>query len=142
MILDCGKLWPSFSLLGSDAIDDPSVSYTAAVVEADDSGSEQVPAESSDMVAQQHVALVTQEDGSQQQVTRCSDIMSSKRRTEVMTYHVKVNSDLLTVFMCVYMGPCCNSGYAHDFKNVNQQFCLSIWLNYTSQYFYCDRIDT
>lgn len=38
------------------------------MVEADDSGSEQVPVESSDMVGQQHVALVTQEDGTQQQV--------------------------------------------------------------------------
>lgn len=51
-----------------DAIDDPNVSYTAAVVEAEDSGSEQVPVESSDMIGQQHVALVTQEDGTQQQV--------------------------------------------------------------------------
>ncbi len=55
-----------------DAIDDPSVSYTSAVVEADDSGSEQVPVESSDMVGQQHVALVTQEDGTQQQVIGCN----------------------------------------------------------------------
>uniref|UniRef100_A0A3B4YVK2 Zinc finger protein 143 n=1 Tax=Stegastes partitus TaxID=144197 RepID=A0A3B4YVK2_9TELE len=39
------------------------------LVEADDSGSEQVPVESSDMVGQQHVALVTQEDGTQQQVS-------------------------------------------------------------------------
>uniref|UniRef100_A0A4W6C1T1 Zinc finger protein 143b n=1 Tax=Lates calcarifer TaxID=8187 RepID=A0A4W6C1T1_LATCA len=53
----------------TDAIDDPNVSYTTAVVEADDSGSEQVPVESSDMVGQQHVALVTQEDGTQQQVS-------------------------------------------------------------------------
>lgn len=57
-----------------DAIDDPNVSYTTAVVEADDSGSEQVPVESSDMVGQQHVALVTQEDGTQQQVTEGSNI--------------------------------------------------------------------
>lgn len=57
-----------FLHLISDAIDDPNVSYTAAVVEADDSGSEQVPVESCDMVGQQHVALVTQEDGTQQQV--------------------------------------------------------------------------
>uniref|UniRef100_A0A3Q3NL41 Zinc finger protein 143b n=1 Tax=Mastacembelus armatus TaxID=205130 RepID=A0A3Q3NL41_9TELE len=49
----------------ADAIDDPNVSYTATVVEADDSGSEQVPVESSDMAGQQHVALVTQEDGTQ-----------------------------------------------------------------------------
>lgn len=54
--------------LRSDAIDDPNVSYSAAVLEADDSGSEQVPVESSDVVGQQHVALVTQEDGTQQQV--------------------------------------------------------------------------
>uniref|UniRef100_A0A3B4T7W8 Zinc finger protein 143b n=1 Tax=Seriola dumerili TaxID=41447 RepID=A0A3B4T7W8_SERDU len=53
----------------TDAIDDPNVNYTTAVVEADDSGSEQVPVESSDMVGQQHVALVTQEDGTQQQVS-------------------------------------------------------------------------
>uniref|UniRef100_A0AAX7SX76 C2H2-type domain-containing protein n=1 Tax=Astatotilapia calliptera TaxID=8154 RepID=A0AAX7SX76_ASTCA len=51
----------------TDAIDDPNVSYTTAVVEADDSGSEPVPVESSDMVGPQHVALVTQEDGTQQQ---------------------------------------------------------------------------
>lgn len=54
----------------SDAIDDPNVSYSAAVLEADDSGSEQVPVESSDVVGQQHVALVTQEDGTQQQVMK------------------------------------------------------------------------
>lgn len=54
--------------LRSDAIDDPNVGYSAAVLEADDSGSEQVPVESSDVVGQQHVALVTQEDGTQQQV--------------------------------------------------------------------------
>uniref|UniRef100_A0A672IJJ2 Zinc finger protein 143b n=1 Tax=Salarias fasciatus TaxID=181472 RepID=A0A672IJJ2_SALFA len=53
----------------TDAIDDPNVSYTTAVVDADDSGSEQVPMDSSDMVGQQHVALVTQEDGTQQQVS-------------------------------------------------------------------------
>lgn len=55
-------------ILCSDAIDDPSVGYSAAVLEADDSGSEQVPVDSSDLVGQQHVALVTQEDGTQQQV--------------------------------------------------------------------------
>lgn len=54
----------------SDAIDDPNVSYSAAVLEADDSSSEQVPVESSDVVGQQHVALVTQEDGTQQQVMK------------------------------------------------------------------------
>lgn len=55
--------------LDPDAIDDPNVSYTAAVVDNEDSGSEQVPiVDSTDMVAQQHVALVTQEDGTQQQV--------------------------------------------------------------------------
>lgn len=37
-------------------------------MEADDSGSEQVPVEGSEMGGQQHVALVTQEDGTQQQV--------------------------------------------------------------------------
>lgn len=56
--------------LCSDAIDDPNVSYSAAVLEADDSGSEQVSVESSDVVGQQHVALVTQEDGTQQQVMK------------------------------------------------------------------------
>lgn len=56
------------SLLNADAIDDPNVSYTTAVVEADDSGSEQIPVETSDIIGQQHVALVTQEDGTQQQV--------------------------------------------------------------------------
>lgn len=60
--------------LNSDAIDDPNVSYSAAVVEAEDSGSDQVPMESSEMVGQQHVALVTQEDGTQQQVMERSDI--------------------------------------------------------------------
>lgn len=50
-------------------MDDPNVSYTAtAVVDAEDSGSEQTPVESSDMGPQQHLALVTQEDGTQQQV--------------------------------------------------------------------------
>ncbi|TNN00118.1 hypothetical protein fugu_011364 [Takifugu bimaculatus] len=53
----------------ADAIDDPNVGYSAAVLEADDSGSEQVPVDSSDLVGQQHVALVTQEDGTQQQVS-------------------------------------------------------------------------
>ncbi|XP_019934967.1 zinc finger protein 143 [Paralichthys olivaceus] len=53
----------------TDAIDDPNVSYSATVVEADDSGSEQLPVENSDMVGQQHIALVTQEDGTQQQVS-------------------------------------------------------------------------
>lgn len=63
------KYWQTKTFhLRSDAIDDPNVSYTTHVVEADDSGSEQVPVESSDMVGQQHVALVTQEDGTQQQV--------------------------------------------------------------------------
>lgn len=65
------KHWKSFP---SDAIDDPSVSYSSAVVDADDSGSEQVPVESSDMVAQQHLALVTQEDGTQQQVMAGTDV--------------------------------------------------------------------
>lgn len=51
----------------ADAIDDPTVNYSTAV-EAEDSGSEQVPVET-DMATQQHVALVTQEDGTQQQVS-------------------------------------------------------------------------
>ncbi|XP_034005156.1 zinc finger protein 143 [Trematomus bernacchii] len=53
----------------TDAIDDPNVSYTTTIVGADDSGSEQVPIESSEMIGQQHIALVTQEDGTQQQVS-------------------------------------------------------------------------
>ncbi|XP_034541866.1 zinc finger protein 143 isoform X1 [Notolabrus celidotus] len=54
----------------TDAIDDPNVSYTTAVVDNEDSGSEQVPIiDSTDMVGPQHVALVTQEDGTQQQVS-------------------------------------------------------------------------
>ncbi|KAM4619235.1 zinc finger protein 143 isoform 1-T2 [Polymixia lowei] len=52
----------------TDAIDDPNVTYTA-VMEAEDSGSEQVPMESAEILGQQHVALVTQEDGTQQQVS-------------------------------------------------------------------------
>lgn len=52
------------------------MSYTTAVVEADDSGSEPVPVESSDMVGPQHVALVTQEDGTQQQVREYNVIMT------------------------------------------------------------------
>uniref|UniRef100_A0A3B3I1Z9 Zinc finger protein 143b n=1 Tax=Oryzias latipes TaxID=8090 RepID=A0A3B3I1Z9_ORYLA len=47
----------------TDAIDDPNVNYTQTVVETDDSSSEQAPVESSDLAGQQHVALVTQEDG-------------------------------------------------------------------------------
>uniref|UniRef100_A0A3P9K3H9 Zinc finger protein 143b n=1 Tax=Oryzias latipes TaxID=8090 RepID=A0A3P9K3H9_ORYLA len=53
----------------TDAIDDPNVNYTQTVVETDDSSSEQAPVESSDLAGQQHVALVTQEDGTQQQVS-------------------------------------------------------------------------
>uniref|UniRef100_A0A667Z5T2 Zinc finger protein 143b n=1 Tax=Myripristis murdjan TaxID=586833 RepID=A0A667Z5T2_9TELE len=53
----------------TDAIDDPNVTYATAVVEAEDSGSEQVPVESAEILGQQHVALVTQEDGTQQQVS-------------------------------------------------------------------------
>ncbi|XP_037538499.1 zinc finger protein 143 [Nematolebias whitei] len=53
----------------TDAIDDPNASYTPTVVEADESSSEQVPVEPSDIVSQQHVAVVTQEDGTQQQVS-------------------------------------------------------------------------
>lgn len=66
--------------LPTDAIDDPNVSYSSAVVDADDSGSEQVPVESSDMVAQQHLALVTQEDGTQQQVTDGTDVAERGKR--------------------------------------------------------------
>uniref|UniRef100_A0A3P9IA75 Zinc finger protein 143b n=1 Tax=Oryzias latipes TaxID=8090 RepID=A0A3P9IA75_ORYLA len=53
----------------ADAIDDPNVNYTQTVVETDDSSSEQAPVESLDIAGQQHVALVTQEDGTQQQVS-------------------------------------------------------------------------
>uniref|UniRef100_A0A3B3BA75 Zinc finger protein 143b n=1 Tax=Oryzias melastigma TaxID=30732 RepID=A0A3B3BA75_ORYME len=53
----------------TDAIDDPNGNYTQTVVETDDSSSEQTPVESSEMSGQQHVALVTQEDGTQQQVS-------------------------------------------------------------------------
>ncbi|XP_010788303.1 zinc finger protein 143-like [Notothenia coriiceps] len=55
--------------LDSDAIDDPNVSYTTTIVGGDDSGSEQVPMDNSEMIGQQHIALVTQEDGTQQQVS-------------------------------------------------------------------------
>ena len=52
----------------SDAIDDPNVTYTT-VMEAEDSGSEQMPVETTEILGQQqHVALLTQEDGTQQQV--------------------------------------------------------------------------
>lgn len=60
--------------LPPDAIDDPSVSYTATVVDTEDSGSEQTTVESADMGPQQHLALVTQEDGTQQQVTDCGRV--------------------------------------------------------------------
>ncbi|KAG7465526.1 zinc finger protein 143 [Solea senegalensis] len=53
----------------ADAIDDPNCNYTTTVVGGEDSGSEQAPVESTDMVSQQHVALVKQEDGTQQQVS-------------------------------------------------------------------------
>lgn len=50
-------------------MDDPNVGYTTTTVgEGEDSGSEQAPVESADMGPQQHLALVTQEDGTQQQV--------------------------------------------------------------------------
>ena len=52
----------------SDAIDDPNVTYTT-VMEGEDSGSEQMPVETTEILGQQqHVALLTQEDGTQQQV--------------------------------------------------------------------------
>ncbi|XP_008309755.1 zinc finger protein 143 isoform X1 [Cynoglossus semilaevis] len=51
----------------ADAIDDPNVNYSATVVEGDDSGSEQIPVESTDMSGQQQITLVKQEDGTQQQ---------------------------------------------------------------------------
>uniref|UniRef100_A0A3P8UET5 Zinc finger protein 143b n=1 Tax=Cynoglossus semilaevis TaxID=244447 RepID=A0A3P8UET5_CYNSE len=53
----------------ADAIDDPNVNYSATVVEGDDSGSEQIPVESTDMSGQQQITLVKQEDGTQQQVS-------------------------------------------------------------------------
>lgn len=71
-------------ILCPDAIDDPNVGYSAAVLEADDSGSEQVPVDSSDLVGQQHVALVTQEDGTQQQVTD-SPVWPRKPKIELKT---------------------------------------------------------
>ncbi|CAL8373060.1 unnamed protein product [Arctogadus glacialis] len=53
----------------TDAIDDPNVTYTT-VMEAEDSGSEQMPVETTEILGQQqHVALLTQEDGTQQQVS-------------------------------------------------------------------------
>ncbi|KAJ3596528.1 hypothetical protein NHX12_002934 [Muraenolepis orangiensis] len=52
----------------TDAIDDPNVTYTT-VMEAEDSGSEQIPVETTEILGHQHVALVTQEDGTQQQVS-------------------------------------------------------------------------
>ncbi|XP_061750453.1 zinc finger protein 143 [Nerophis ophidion] len=51
----------------TDAIDDPNVTYSAVVVGGEDAGAEQVPVESSDTVGQQHVALVTEAVGTQQQ---------------------------------------------------------------------------
>ncbi|MEQ2166488.1 hypothetical protein GOODEAATRI_028716, partial [Goodea atripinnis] len=60
----------------ADAIDDPNVSYAPTVVEADDSGSEPVPVESSDVSGQQQVALVTQEDGTQQVAIMTPDMAS------------------------------------------------------------------
>lgn len=62
-----------------DAIDDPSVSYTATVVDTEDSGSEQTAVESADMGPQQHLALVTQEDGTQQQVTDCGRVTEGEK---------------------------------------------------------------
>lgn len=47
----------------SEAIDDPALTFTPAVVE-EDGGSEQVSA-GSEMMSQQHVALISQ-DGTQQ----------------------------------------------------------------------------
>lgn len=58
----------NFLTVNSDAIDDPNVNYSATVVEGDDSGSEQIPVESTDMSGQQQITLVKQEDGTQQQV--------------------------------------------------------------------------
>ncbi|XP_061576757.1 zinc finger protein 143 [Cololabis saira] len=51
----------------ADAIDDPNVSYSSSVVEADECSPEQAPVETD--LGPQHVALVTQEDGTQQQVS-------------------------------------------------------------------------
>ncbi|XP_055078287.1 zinc finger protein 143 isoform X1 [Periophthalmus magnuspinnatus] len=50
----------------SDAMDDPSVNYGRA--DGEDSGTEPVP-ENPEMIQRQHLALVTQEDGTQQQVS-------------------------------------------------------------------------
>ncbi|XP_028306861.1 zinc finger protein 143 isoform X2 [Gouania willdenowi] len=53
----------------TDAIDDPNASYAATVVDSEESGLDQGPMDGTDMVCQQHVALVTQNDGTQQQVS-------------------------------------------------------------------------
>uniref|UniRef100_A0A3Q3JDM5 C2H2-type domain-containing protein n=1 Tax=Monopterus albus TaxID=43700 RepID=A0A3Q3JDM5_MONAL len=80
----CGKTYKQISTLAmhkrtahndTEPIEEEQEAYfeppagQSTVVEADDSSSEQVPMESSDIVGQQHVALVTQEDGTQQQVS-------------------------------------------------------------------------
>ncbi|XP_068452701.1 zinc finger protein 143 isoform X3 [Clinocottus analis] len=70
----------------TDAIDDPNVSYTTAVVDADDSGSEQLPVEGPDMVCHQHIALVTQEDGTQQQVAIMTPDMGAFQTVEEAGY--------------------------------------------------------
>lgn len=82
----------------SDAIDDPSVGYSAAVLEADDSSSEQVPVDGSDVVGQQHVALVTQEDGTQQQVMEPPLLRSHDSASAVaLSFPVTLNAPFLQV---------------------------------------------
>ncbi|XP_029290449.1 zinc finger protein 143 isoform X2 [Cottoperca gobio] len=71
----------------TDAIDDPNVSYTTTVVGADDSGSEQVPVDSVEMIGQQHIALVTQEDGTQQQVSISEADLQAMGGTITMVTH-------------------------------------------------------
>lgn len=55
-----------FEPMPSDTVDDPSVTYGRG--DGDDSGVEPV-ADTTEMVQRQHLALVTQEDGTQQQVS-------------------------------------------------------------------------
>uniref|UniRef100_A0A3Q3L496 Zinc finger protein 143b n=1 Tax=Labrus bergylta TaxID=56723 RepID=A0A3Q3L496_9LABR len=75
----CGKTYKQISTLAmhkrtahndTEPIEEEQEAYFEpptgpSVVDAEDSGSEQVPVESSEMACHQHVALVTQEDGTQ-----------------------------------------------------------------------------
>ncbi|KAK7891195.1 hypothetical protein WMY93_023158 [Mugilogobius chulae] len=66
-----------------NAMDDPSVNYGRA--DGDDSGTEHVH-ENQEMVQRQHLALVTQEDGTQQQVAIMAPDMSSFQTVEEAAY--------------------------------------------------------